>query len=206
MTDRTRSMHSLAMAASVNAAPTFMSCGAEERASPAAFRRLYDEHAPVVWRVIRRLGLAEDLVEDALQEVFLIAFRRQADFEGRSAYRTWLCGIAVRVARRARSRAARRAGREVREPTGDHSPSRGDLPDGLALRREAITIAERILEGMEATRREVFVLLEVEQLPGPEVASILGVPLNTVYSRLRLARADFARAARSATEREREAL
>jgi RNA polymerase sigma-70 factor (ECF subfamily) len=51
-----------------------------------------------------------------------------------------------------------------------------------------------ILEAMEPDKREVFALMELEQLSAPAVAEMIGVPLNTVYSRLRLARARFEQA------------
>src|SRR5689334_14306305 len=61
---------------------------------------IYEQHFDTVWQGLRRLGVAESALDDAAQEVFFIAFRRIAEFEGRSTLKTWLYGIALRVARR----------------------------------------------------------------------------------------------------------
>src|SRR4051812_1143348 len=66
---------------------------------------VFREHAPFVWRALRRLGVREADVEDACQEVFVVVHRRLADFEGRSSVRTWVYGICVRVASDWRKRA-----------------------------------------------------------------------------------------------------
>jgi RNA polymerase sigma-70 factor (ECF subfamily) len=71
---------------------------------------------------------------------------------------------------------------------------RGPAPDQQLARREAARAVVEILDEMDAEKREVFALMEVEQLSAPEVAELLGVPLNTIYSRLRLARARFEQA------------
>ena len=63
-----------------------------------AFTGLFREHAPYVWRVLRRLGVAEADVEDACQEVFLVVHRRAESFDGTSSVKTWIYGICVRVA------------------------------------------------------------------------------------------------------------
>src|SRR3954470_17967759 len=59
---------------------------------------LYEEHFEFVWRSLRRLGVSAASLDDATQEVFVVVFRRLADFEGRSSVRTWLFGIAIHVA------------------------------------------------------------------------------------------------------------
>src|SRR5882757_7876674 len=64
-----------------------------------SFERLYDDHAAFVARAVRRLGVNDAQIEDVVQEVFLVAFRRLGEFEGRSPMTTWLYGIALRVAR-----------------------------------------------------------------------------------------------------------
>ena len=63
------------------------------------FKEVYDEHFRFVWRSLRRLGVRESDVPDAVQDVFLVVHRRLAEFEGRSKVTTWLFGICFRVAR-----------------------------------------------------------------------------------------------------------
>ena len=67
-----------------------------------------------MFRVLRRLGVTEASAEDALQDVFFVAWRRRSDFEGRAALRTWLYGIALRVARDYRRQRDRRARERMR--------------------------------------------------------------------------------------------
>src|SRR5262245_36985239 len=87
-------------------AHTVASHGAEP---PIAFAEFYEEHLAFVWRNAQRLlgAVDESAVEDVTQEVFVVAFRRSAEFEGRSSARTWLFGILRNVVgshKRARTR------------------------------------------------------------------------------------------------------
>jgi RNA polymerase sigma-70 factor (ECF subfamily) len=174
----------------------------EPEASPAQPRwtvaELYDQHAAMVFRALRALGVPEASVDDALQDVFLVVHRRLAEFEGRSAVTTWLYGIARRVAAGYRRRRPLGTGPvEALAAIPDHRPA----PDHQLARQRAAQTVMEILDAMEPEKREVFALMELEQQSAPTVAELLGVPLNTVYSRLRLARARFeqALARRSAT-------
>src|SRR5262245_44836563 len=60
---------------------------------------IYEAHVAYVWRVVQRLGVPESSADDAVQDVFLVVHRKLDGFEGRSSIRTWLYGIALRVAR-----------------------------------------------------------------------------------------------------------
>lgn len=155
----------------------------------AALAAVYRDHHAYVHRALGRLGVAADLVDDALQDVFLVVHRRLAEFAGRSALRTWLFAIALRVARKYRATAARRPD-PLAVPPVDLRAS----PEDLADRRQALAVLDGLLAELTDERREVLVLCEVERLSAPEAAEVLGLKLNTVYSRLRLARQDFERA------------
>jgi len=154
----------------------------------------YKAHYAYIYRVLGRLGVDRGLIEDALQDVFIVLHRRRDSFEGRSSLQTWLYGIALRVARRYRERATRLRQREApplaREPMQTHGPSL----ERAAENRQALEVLDRILSEMEDNRREVFVLYEIEGLLAGEISEVLEVNRNTVYSRLRLARRDFSRA------------
>lgn len=161
---------------------------------------VYDRHAPFVWRVLRGLGVDADRLDDAVQDVFVVVHRRLDDFEGRSALTTWLYGIARRVASQYRRSAPRHQ--------GDADPDAlagAASPYEDARRRQAARLLGEILDELDDDKREVFVLIEIEQLSAPDVAAMIGIPVNTVYSRLRLARARFeaALARRRAGEGER---
>lgn len=158
-----------------------------EAAAPAtpssSVEELYELHAPLVWRTVRALGVDPARVDDAVQDVFLVVHRRLAEFDGRSAITTWLYGIARRVAAGYR----RKEGRVPVEP----ERAAAESPLETAQRRQAAQLVLDALAELDDDRREVFALIELEQLTAPAVAEILGVPVNTVYSRLRVARQRF---------------
>jgi len=162
-----------------------------------AFADLYETYFTFVWRSARRLGTAEPNLDDVVQEIFMIAFRRQDEFEGRSSVKTWLYGIVFNVVRAHRRELAQKHPQAV---VGDRRVDPEVLIDGAdgpheqASKSEAAHVVDRFLEGLDDDRRAVFVLAELEQLTAPEIAAVVGAPLNTVYSRLRLARIDFAKA------------
>lgn len=148
----------------------------------------YDEHFDFVWRSLRRLGVPEAALDDAAQEVFLVAFRREAEFEGRSSLRTWLFGIAWNRAREL----LRGARRRPEEPLPDVLPAAPQADqEQIAIEREALRFAYRVLDELAPERRAVLVMVDVEEMTAVEIAKILEIPVNTVYSRIRLARRDF---------------
>jgi len=164
-------------------APPSVRLAADEQ----AWSALYDEHFDFVWRSLRRLGVPVSSLDDAAQEVFLVAFRRQGEFEGRSSYKTWLFGIAWNIAR-GLSRSPARREEPLSESVVDadtHSPQEA------AARGEAIRTLYAVLDELEPERRAVFVMAELEEMSAREIADITGIPQNTVYSRLRAAREDF---------------
>ncbi|MEO0322958.1 MAG: sigma-70 family RNA polymerase sigma factor [Myxococcota bacterium] len=160
-----------------------------ERRQVGLVEELVREHAPFVGRALRYLGVPEADVPDATQEVFLVAHRRRDDFDGQSP-RAWLKAIAVHVARN-----ARRSLRRRREAGADALPE-GSVPpaqEAAAERRSRRGRALALLEALPKAQREVFVLHDVEQHTMKEVSHMLGIPLQTGYSRLRLARARLQR-------------
>ena len=146
----------------------------------------------MVWRGLRRLGVPEANIEDAVQDVFLVAHRRLADFEGRSSLKTWLYGIVLRVAkdhRRAQVRQACRVERlaDVLSCTSALEPS----PVDEAERREANRALHAILAELDPDYREVLVLVELEGLAVREVAEVLHLHVRACQRRLRKAHAAF---------------
>ncbi|HEY4122255.1 MAG TPA: RNA polymerase sigma factor [Byssovorax sp.] len=167
------------------------------------FREVYDEHFRFAWRSLRRLGVRESDVADAVQDVFLVVHRRLAEFEGRSKVSTWIYGICYRVASDRRRVAHLK--REVAEVPAaleargdDRRGAEGDLD-----RKQGLELLESILDTMPLEQRAVFTLFELDAQRGEDVAELLDVPLGTVYSRLRLAREHFRRAVERAHARDR---
>jgi RNA polymerase sigma-70 factor (ECF subfamily) len=156
--------------------------------SEADWSGFYDAHFEFVWRSLRRLGVREANLDDAAQEVFLIVFRRQDAFEHRSSSKTWLYGIAFFVARRFARASARDASAPIPEELPD---TREPTPHEVVARAQSVRLVHAALDLLEAEKRAVFVLAELEQLSAVEIAEVIGAPLNTVYSRLRAARRDF---------------
>lgn len=157
--------------------------------------QLFDAHADFVWRVLRRHGVPARELGDGCQEVFLVVHRRYGEFEGRSAVRTWLYAIAIRVAA-----GMRRKSHLMREQL-EAAPGMSVLqpPEQLeqVARARELAALERALAQLAPEKREVFVLYEIEGMTMAEVARSLSVPENTALYRLYAARAEL----RAALER-----
>ena len=159
-------------------------------ALPPTFAAVYEAHFAFVWRSVRRLGVDDSAVDDVVQEIFVIVHRRLADFEARSSIKTWLFGIVLRVVRDHRRTLRRKS--PPRATDADNVAADAEHnPLERAAKAEAARVLHAILDELDDEKREVFVLAELEQMTAPEIADALGVPLNTVYSRLRSARQDF---------------
>ncbi len=154
------------------------------------FDQVYEEHFDFVWRNLRRLGVAEAALWDAAQEVFVVVHRRLGDYEARGALRSWLYSIVARVSRQLR-RTARRKPSFGSEDSADLADAPEAWPDRRAERSEALERLMALLETLDDAKREAFVLAELEGLTAPEIAAILNVNLNTVYSRIRVARQEL---------------
>lgn len=173
----------------------------EDAPRRARLGQLYREHADFVWRVLLRFGVPEAVAEDVAHEVFLVVQRRLPDYDERAPFRAWLYGIARGVAandRRHRERNARRL-RVV------ETPRQPPTPEDQVQRGQAAQLVARFLETLGPAQREVFVLVDIEGMSGPEAARAVGDNLNSVYSRLRLARSRFRRFVADATSPAQEA-
>jgi RNA polymerase sigma-70 factor (ECF subfamily) len=149
------------------------------------FEALYHEHFDFVWRSLRRFGVDASLIEDATQDTFVVVHRRLADLRQNASRKAFLFGIAMRVAQDYRRR-ARRKGAETLDL--ESSVSREAGPFEHTAKVEAARLVERFLETLDDDKRAVFSLSDLEELSAPEISEALGVKLNTVYSRLRVAR------------------
>ncbi|HYJ07995.1 MAG TPA: sigma-70 family RNA polymerase sigma factor [Polyangiaceae bacterium] len=147
---------------------------------------VYESHFRYVWRCLRSLGVRDAQLDDALQDVFVVVQRKLDDFDGRAELRTWLYAIALRIARKYRERAMRDPLPLPLEPELG-----GTDAEGAVTHHERLALARLALEALSDDQREVFVLARVEQMSAPEMAEVIGIPLNTVYSRLRAARLAF---------------
>jgi RNA polymerase sigma-70 factor, ECF subfamily len=162
--------------------------GITDLSDDASIELLYREHQDFVWRNARRLGCADEWVDDAVQEVFLVAARRLQELGAEANVRGWLFAIVVRVAQRMqrdRGRYRARLQRYSETLAGDHSAS-PEASSGAAR-----TLRE-LLGRLDEARRAIVILIELEGMTSAEVARVLGIPHGTVDSRLRAARQQLA--------------
>lgn len=151
------------------------------------FEAVYRRHHAFVWRCVRRIGVPDGEVDDLVQEVFVVVHRRLGEFAGTSAITTWLFGIAFRVISHHRRSAQARMRREEQVEPG-RPPTE---PDRRLSREQAVAVLDDLLDRLDDDQRQTFVMAEVVKMTAPEIAELTGAKLNTVYSRLRLARRAF---------------
>jgi RNA polymerase sigma-70 factor (ECF subfamily) len=161
------------------------------------FAELYELQLPFVWRTARRLGTPEASVDDVTQEIFIVIHRRYPEFDGRWPVRTWLFAIIRNVVRAHRRTLLKKNPHALRADASSSAAEVEDVRAGeqVTEKREASRLVHLLLEELDDDKRAVFVLAELEQMSAPEIAAAIGIPMNTVYSRLRLAREAFAAAA-----------
>lgn len=156
--------------------------------SDADLAELYRAEASFVWRTVQRFGVPIDAADDAVQEVFLVARRRFAQYDPQIASRRgWLFGIARGIAANLR----RTAARATRKLVVVDAPPSPESPEHSLERAQAAARVAEFLDALDPRQREVFELVDLEGLRGPEVAALLAIDLAAVYSRLRLARRKF---------------
>ena len=145
--------------------------------------KVYDRYAPMLLRFARRLGAADE-AEDVVQNVFLRVVRLSAGFEPSVASaRPWLFAITVRVVQE-RRRSLRRLASVMNALTAQkRSASTASAPEPTDL--------ERCLEKLSHAKRSVVLLAEVEGFSCDEIASMLKIPVGTVWTRLHHARREL---------------
>lgn len=182
--------HPAAFAVDPLAAPLTAVSPAVTHAARPTLQELFDAHVDFVWRSVRRLGVPEAGVDDAVQEVFLVVMRRLDHIDpGRE--KAFLFGTAIRVASDAR-RALRRRGRVTTDDAAlavATSPVPG--PDALVDQKRDRALLEACIDTLPEDLRVVFILFELEEMTAAAIADLLALPAGTVASRLRRARAAF---------------
>jgi RNA polymerase sigma-70 factor, ECF subfamily len=173
--------------------------GSLEARTVPSFHAVYAAHFRGIWRSLRRLGVEQAQLDDAVQDVFIVVHRRLPEFDGRSL-RGWLYAIAVRVASDHRRGTALRRTVALPEKLVDPRPD----PAHATELGQSVRLLHELLGELDEPKRTVFVLGELEELTVPEIAEALGENQNTVASRLRSARARFDEAFRRRRARARE--
>jgi RNA polymerase sigma-70 factor (ECF subfamily) len=171
----------------VNSAARQAAQRAAARKSDAEFKAIYETHFRLVRCALTRLGVREADVKDMAQKVFLVAFLKLPEFEGRSQLSTWLWAICRRVAI-----AYRRSGAMRLEVATDPLEIEVSCEERSSMHGEPSCSHELAIEHMlsklSESQRLVFRLSEVDELDGAQIAALLNISLGTVRSRLRYAR------------------
>jgi RNA polymerase sigma-70 factor, ECF subfamily len=159
------------------------------------FDAVYDEFFAFAWRTARRLGVPESQADDVAQDVFLVVYRRLADYDGRTPVKYWLFGILSRVVADHRRTYWRKDARlvppAVDKDGAETQPSTDASPNERAEQAEAFRLVTELLEELDKEKREVLVLAQFEEMSAVEIAECLELNVNTVYGRLRAARQAF---------------
>lgn len=158
---------------------------------------VFDEHFRYVWSSLRRLGVREGDLEDLAHEVFLRVHANLDEYDPARPLRPWLFGFAYRVAADHRRLARHRIELTgvVAEAVDPHPPA-----DERFAAAEDRALMKQALDQLDVERRAVLVLHHLDGVPVAEIAAVLGVPVNTAYSRLRLAREQLAQTLKTLTK------
>jgi len=151
-----------------------------------AFQAIFKTESSYVWKTLKRLGVPDRDLQDVTHDVFMTVHRRFDDYDATRPVRPWLFGIAFRTALRYRELL-----RNQREVIGDDTVEVADetpSADEQLVAHQARQLLLKALESVDLEQRAAFVMHDIDGFSVPEIATALAVPLNTVYSRLRLAR------------------
>jgi RNA polymerase sigma-70 factor (ECF subfamily) len=166
-----------------------MSADRQER-----FRRMVTDNVDFIWRTLRGLGVPSAAVDDAAQQVFLVAAQR-LDAIACGAERSFLFSTARGVAANMRRSLARSREDQDDFAVATHADDAAN-PEQALSEKEALALLDRLLQKLPEDLRTVFVLFELEGLTAAAIAELLDVPPGTVASRLRRAREEFQAATR----------
>ncbi len=157
-----------------------------------AQRKVFDRWLPLVLAWATRLGGNRIDAEDVTHEVFIVVLTRFETLRDLHAFQGWLYGITVKTVAKYRRRAwlKRWVGAPEREIEDQATSPLADYE-----RAELCQQVQNLLETLPTKQREVLILCDVEERTNREVAELLGIPVGTVASRLRLARKRFGRVA-----------
>ena len=155
---------------------------------------LFDAHAEELCRTVHRLTGSREVAEDLVQEAFVTAWRKRDDLTDPTYVRAWLYKVALNHVRHRRRSKARMAAFLERFTVHRVSAEAAPAPDELLLRQANAAIIRQTVAELSPKLKEVFVLYELQSLSGQEVADVLDIGVNTVWGRLRLARAAFRKA------------
>jgi RNA polymerase sigma-70 factor (ECF subfamily) len=146
-----------------------------------AMQVLFARHHVRIYRFVLRLVRDQTLAEDLINEVFLDVWRQANRFEARSAVSTWLLAIARF---KALSALRRRPDEELDENAAAAIEDPGDDPDLAVQKKDKSEALRKCLEALSPEHREIIDLVYYHEKSVEEVAEIVGIPVNTVKTRM----------------------
>jgi RNA polymerase sigma-70 factor, ECF subfamily len=143
--------------------------------------------------LLAMLGNRHD-AEDVTQETFLTAFRKLDQFERRSSFYTWLHRIAFNAAidlQRRKKRTKNQFSTGEMTETAEPKELLSDSPASIVMAKETVSQVQIALSRLDEERRNIIVLRDLQGIDYAEIATILGIPVGTVRSRLHRARIEL---------------
>jgi RNA polymerase sigma-70 factor, ECF subfamily len=170
--------------------------GELQTAERGRFQALFTAELAWMWTTLRRLGVRPADLEDVTHDVFLTVYRKLDVYDAERPLRPWLFAFAYRAASD-----YRRLARHREEPTEDIPEPEASFARGdeMLERKQESALVHAALAQIDLDRRAVLVAHEIDGTPMKDVAAALGIPLNTAYSRLRIAREELTAAVRRLT-------
>lgn len=166
-----------------------------------SFKDVYREYFDFVWSSARRFGVRDDAMDDVIQEVFIVIHAKLGGLEQPERLRSWIYGVVRRVASNHHRALRTRAAAGIVPSAGEETASQELDPFERMKTNAGLELLASLLAELDEPKREVFALVELDELTVPEAADVLEIPLNTAYSRLRAARQAFDAAVNRRAER-----
>ncbi len=152
------------------------------------FRELFSAELAWMWTTLRRLGVRHADLEDVTHDVFLKVYGKLDVYDPARPARPWLFAFAYRAASD-----YRRLARHREQPSDDvpDAAASAEPADEAIEKMEESALLHAALARVDLDRRAVLVAHEIDGTPMKDVASALGIPVNTAYSRLRIGREEL---------------
>jgi RNA polymerase sigma-70 factor (ECF subfamily) len=156
-----------------------------------SFRTVYRQYFDFVWSSARRFGVQAEAMDDLVQEVFIVIHSKLEALEKPEALRSWIYGVVRRVASNHRRALQTQTAAGILVGSYAETESKEPTPFEHLKTNADLEFLASLLAELDEAKREVFALVELDELTVPEAAEVLEIPLNTAYSRLRAARLAF---------------
>lgn len=158
---------------------------------PLTITEVHAEYAQFVFRTLQQLGARPADLQDLHQEVFIAVHEKLQTYDPSRPMKPWLFTFCWNIIGNYRDRSCNK--NELVEvkvmEAGDHAHN--VTPEKLLEEAQRRKVLDEVLDDLDLDKRVVFVMFEIDEMRGEDIANDLGIPLNTVYSRLRLARIAF---------------